>query len=91
MYSLYRVTSPAFTEGTNSVISCAYLPGKKDLTAHRMVTWQYKEMQVSLLPEAFPNVVLKTNSQALTEPVEEDLALTADTLTYKRLSDIGEL
>lgn len=56
-----------------------------------MVTWQYKEVQVSLLPEAFPNVVLKANSQALTEPVEGALVLTTNTLTYKRLSDIGEL
>lgn len=72
-------TSRAFTEGSNSVVSCAYLPGKKYLTPDRMITWQYKEVQVSLLPEAFPNVVLKTNSQALTEPVEGALALRTDT------------
>lgn len=56
-----------------------------------MVTWQYKEVQMSLLPGAYPNVVLNTNSQALTGPVEGALALTTDTLAYRRLSDIGEL
>lgn len=50
-----------------------------------------KEVQVSLLPEAYPNAVLNTSSQALTDPVEGALALTTHPLTYRRLSAIGEL